>query len=243
MKRSTTTILLKTTLAACLLLGLTACKTTRQVTKVNYNQPSGFLGDYSQLMHGAHDQANLVYFRPGVNWNKYAKIWIQPIELWLSDDPKSPLNKVSPRNQQKLINLFHTSLYNTLSTKYRMVEEGGSDVFVIHAAITDFKKSRPVIGTVSAIYVPLKLISLGKQKLLGTAIGVGSVTIEAEFMDGETNERLAAIVDARSGTMAVRSKFTGTFGDIQKSFRWWAERLDKRISEEKAGLIQNKTEL
>lgn len=226
-----------------MLPGITACKTTRQITKESYNQPSGFLGDYSQMWHGANDQANLVYFRPGVNWNKYAKIWIQPIELWLSDDPKSHMNKVSPRNQQKLIDLFHTTLYNTLSAKYTMVEEGGPDVFVIHAAITDFKKSRPVVGAVSAIYVPLKLISLGKQKLLGTAIGVGSVTIEAEFLDGETNERLAAVLDARSGTMAVRSKFTGTFGDIQKSFQWWAERLGKRIAEEKTGQAEGKTEL
>ena len=171
------------------------------------------------------------------------KIWIKPIELWKSDDPESPMNKVSPENRQKLIDLFHTALYNTLSTNYTMVEQGGPDVLIIHAAITDFTKSLPVIGGISAIYLPLKLISLGKQSLQGTAIGVGSVTIEAEFLDGETNERLVAVVDSRSGTTALRSKFTGTFGDIEKSFQWWAERLKTRLAEEKAGQKEGKTGL
>lgn len=220
MKRSIIPLLLKAGLAACLLLGLTACKTTRQITKEGDIHPSGFLVDYSQMVQGTNGQANLVYFRPEVNWHKYIKIWIKPVELWLSDDQKSPMNKVSPRNQQKLIDLFHTTLYHTLSTNYAMVEQSGPDVLIIHTAITDFKKSRPVVGGVSAIYIPLKLISVGKQKLLGTAIGVGSVTIEAELLDGETNERLAAVFDARSGTIAVRSKLSGTFGDIQKSFQW-----------------------
>lgn len=226
-----------------MLLGLSACKTTRQIAEESYNQPSGFLGDYSQMRQGAKGQAHLVYFKPEVNWTPYTKIWIKPIELWISEYRKSPMNKVSPKNRQKIINLFHTTLYNTLSNNYTMVETDGPDVLIIHAAITEFRKSRPVVGAVSAIYVPLKLISLGKQTLLGTAIGVGSVTIEAEFLDGKTNERLAVIVDARSGTMAIGSKFSGTFGDIEKSFRWWAERLVIRIEEEKAGQKEGKTEL
>ena len=153
------------------------------------------------------------------------------------------MNRISPENRQKLIDLFHTSLFNTLSDNYTLVEKGGPDVLIIHAAITDFMRSKPVIGGISAIYVPLKLISLLKQNLQGTAIGVGSVTIEAELLDGETNERLAAVLDARSGTMAIRSKFTGTFGDIEKSFQWWAERLETRLAGEKAGQTEPGTGL
>jgi hypothetical protein len=235
MNTSTAAKFLTASLAACLLVGLTACKTTRQVSKESYNEPSGFLGDYSAMWKGTNGQANLVYIRPGVDWAKYTEIWIKPIELWKSDDPDSPMNKVSPENQQKLIDLFHTALYDTLSTNHTMVDHGGPDVLIVHAAITDFKKSKPVVGAISAIYLPLKLISLGKQTLAGTAIGVGSVTIEAELLDGETNQRLAAVLDTRSGTTALRSKFTGTFGDIEKSFDWWAKRLDTRLAEEKAG--------
>jgi hypothetical protein len=227
-------------LAAGLLLGLTACSTTRQQTK-GIEEPSGFLGDYSQLHEGTNGQARLVYFAPDVNWAKYTKIWIKPVELWKSDDPESPMGKISPENQQKLIDLLNTALYNTLSTNYTMVNQGGPDVLVIHAAITDAKKSKPVIGAISSIYLPLKLIGLGKQALAGTTIGVGSVTIEAELLDGQTNERLCAVVDSRSGTSAIRSKFSGHWADVERSFDWWAERLSTRLAEEKAG--STKTDL
>jgi len=195
------------------------------------------------MRQGTNGQANLVYFRHKVNWTKYAKIWIKPIELWMSDNPKSPMNKVSPENRQKLIDLFHTALFNTLSNNYTIVEKDGPDVLIIHAAIADFMRSKPVIGGISAIYVPFKLLSLVKHTLQGTAIGVGSVTIEAELLDGETNDRLAAVLDARSGTLAICSKFTTTFGDIEKSFQWWAERLETRLAEEKASQTESKTGL
>src|ERR1017187_87285 len=221
-------------LIAGLLLGLTGCSTTRQQTK-GTSEPSGFLGDYSEMQKGLKDRADLYYMKPGVDWAKYTKIWIKPIELWHSLDPGSPMGKISPENQQTLIDLLHTALNTALSTNYTMVDQGGPDVLVIHAAITDAKKSKPVIGAISAIYLPLKLISLGKQGIAGKAIGVGSVTIEGEILDGQSNERLCAVVDSRSGTSAIRSKFTGTWGDVEKSFDWWAARLDTRLTEEKTG--------
>ena len=221
-------------LAVALLAGVTACKTTRQQTK-GTPEVSGFLGDYSQLQEGTSGQARLVYWAQGVNWAKYTKVWIKPIELWKSDDPDSPMGRISPENQQTLIDLLNTSLNSALSTNYTIVNQGGSDVMVIHAAITDAKKSKPVVGTVSAIYLPLKVISLGKQTLVGTGIGVGSVTIEGELLDGETNQRLAAAVDSRSGSLALRSKVSGYWGDVEKSFDWWAQRLATRLQEEKSG--------
>jgi hypothetical protein len=213
-----------------LLLGLTGCSTTRQQTTWT-PEPSGFLGDYSQMQAGLADRANLYYQAPDVDWSKYTKIWIKPIEIWKSDDPGSPMNRISPENQQRLADLFNTELYNALSTNYTMVDHGGPDVLIIHAAITDAKKSRPVIGLVSSVYVPLKVISFAKQSLLGTGIGVGSVTIEAELLDGQTNQRLIAIVDSRSGSMAIRSKVSGYWGDVDKSFVWWSARADQRLTE------------
>src|SRR5208282_5709160 len=44
-----------------------------------------------------------VYIDPAVNYAKYTKIWIKSIELWRSDDPDSPLGKMSPENQQLLL--------------------------------------------------------------------------------------------------------------------------------------------
>jgi hypothetical protein len=78
--------------------------------------------------------------------------------------------------------------------------------------------------------------------LTGTGIGVGAVTIEAELLDGGTNQRLAAVVDRRSGTKALRSKFDGSWGDVKLSFDWWATRLRTRLTEERES-ISDKTAL
>jgi hypothetical protein len=226
--------ILTAVLVCGLLLGAAGCSTNRQQTK-GTPENSGFLGDYSQMQAGLADRANLYYEAPNVNWAKYTKIWVKPVELWNSGDPDSPMGKLSTDDQQKLIDLFNTALVNALSTNYTMVDQGGPDVLIVHAAITEAKKSKPVAGLVSSVYLPLKVISLGKQALMGSAIGVGSVTIEGELLDGDTNERLVAVVDSRSGTTAIRSKFDGTWGDVSTSFDWWAARLDQRLTEMRSG--------
>ena len=82
MKTTTTQKFLTPVLAAGLLLGVTACKTTRQVREDNQ---SGFLGDYSLLEKGEKGAANYGYIDKNANWAKYTKVWIKPLELWKSD--------------------------------------------------------------------------------------------------------------------------------------------------------------
>src|SRR5271169_4130888 len=95
-----------------LLLGMVACATTRQTTKGI--EPSGFLGDYSQLQKGKKGQAALVYIDPSANWAQYTKVYVEPVQLWKSDDPDSPMGKLSPDAQQKLVDLLNTALVDQL---------------------------------------------------------------------------------------------------------------------------------
>ena len=219
-------------LIAGLLLGLAACKTTRQYS---VDEQSGFLGDYSQLKKGEKGAANYVYFDHSANWAKYTKIWIKPIELWHSDDPDSPLGGLSKESQQMLVDTCYASLYEALTNNFQIVDHGGPDVLIIHAALTEAKKSKPVIDLVSSVYLPLKVISWGKRMITGTDIGVGKVVAEAEFLDGETNQRIAAAMDARAGSKALRTKFNGWWGDVKLAFDWWGERIDKRLVALKKG--------
>src|SRR5271156_1030425 len=86
-------------LAAGLLVGgLTACRTTHQVGE-SEKDFSGFLGDYSQLQKGNGAEANYICIDKSADWAKYTKVYIKPIELWKSNDPDSPLGKLSQENQ------------------------------------------------------------------------------------------------------------------------------------------------
>jgi hypothetical protein len=227
MKTTTKQQVLTASLAMCFLVGLTACKTTRQVHE---DQQSGFLDNhYSLLQKGEKGEANYIYINTNANWGKYTKVWIKPIELWKSDDPDSRLNKMDEETQKELTQMAYNALYEGLTNNFQIVDQGGPDVLIIHAAITDGRPSKPVVNFVSSVYLPLKAISFGKRLITGTDIGVGYIQVEAEFLDGETGQIVCAAMDARAGTKALRTKFNSTWGDARLAFEWWGQRIDKRL--------------
>jgi hypothetical protein len=211
---------------------LTACKTTRQGRSV---ENSGFLTDYSQLHEGEGDESKLIYIATNVAWTKYTKIYIEPVQLWKSEDTNSPLGELSAENQKMLVDTFYTALHDQLQKSYSIVDKPGPDTLVVRTAVTEAKKSGPVRNLVSTI-MPIGLgLSILKAAAFGKGIGVGDVQVEMELLDGETNQRLAAAVDRRVGTKALRTKFDGSWGDVRLGFDYWAERLEERLTELRAG--------
>ena len=55
---------------------------------------------------------------------------------------------------------------------------------------------------------------------------------DANAGQGPTQDlgRIAAAMDARAGTKAVRSKFRNSWNDVKLAFDWWAKRTDKRFT-------------
>jgi hypothetical protein len=226
MKDITLSRFLTPVLAVGLLVGAAGCKTTRQVSE---DKQSGFLGDYSMLSKGERGEANYLYVDKSANWAKYTKIWIKPLELWKSDDPEAPLGKMSRETQEMVMQSFYNAFYEALTNNFQVVDHGGPDVLVVHAAMTDGRPSKPVANFITSVYLPLKVVSFGKRLITGTDIGVGAVYVEAEFLDGQSGQRICAAMDARAGTKALRTKFNSTWGDVKLSFDWWAQRFDKRL--------------
>lgn len=224
-------------LAAGLLLSLTACSTTHQVRGTP--DESGFLKDYSLLKPGTGDEVKLVYFAPDVNWAKFTKVYIEPVELWHSDDPDSKLGKLPKDDQQLLVDYFHTALSNALSKDYTIVDQAGPDTLVLHGAITEAKKSRPVSNLVSSV-VPMGIgLSLVKRVIFGTGLGVGECQVEAEFTDGGTGQIVCEAVDRRAGTKALRTKFDGSFGDIKLCMDYWATRCAFKLEKLRVSSADN----
>jgi len=211
--------------AAGLLLGLTACRTTHEVR--GDMEESGFLKDYSQLHESKGDAAKMIYIDTLANWSKYDKIYIEPIELWKADDPETKLGKLDKEQQQMLVDYFYTALSNSLSKNFEIVNQAGPGVLVIRGAITEAKKCRPVSNLVSTVMPIGMALSLVKRGIFGTGMGVGECQVEAELLDGATGRVVAAGMDRRAGTKALRTKFDGTFGDVKLAMDFWAERLGK----------------
>lgn len=217
-------------LGAASLIALTACSTTHQVRRVS---TSGFLGDYSQLRAGEGDEAKLVYTDPEADFGQYSKIMIEPIQLWKSEDPDSALGSLSKADQQLLVDYLYTSLKDHLSKDYTIVTKADADTLRIRAAITEAKKSKPVLDLVSNL-APYGLgLSYTKRIVFGTHTSVGLVTGEIEMLDGATGKRVAAAVDRRAGTKVLRGKFA-RWGDVKDAFDYWARRIQGRLAELRA---------
>jgi hypothetical protein len=180
-------------------------------------------------------EANYVYINRAADWAKYTKIWLKPIELWHSADQESPLGRMSEETQVMLANTLYAATYGTLRKNYQMVDQAGPDVLVVHAALTDGRRSQKVPNLASQGYLPVKVASYEKRLLAGVDLGVGKVVIEAEFTDGQTGQRVAATVDGRPGAKSVSGGPGGRWKEVTLAYDWWAQLWDKRLSLMKKG--------
>ncbi len=214
-----------------LLLALGAsCATTYQARQA---QPSGFLGDYSQLRQGRGEEPLLVYHDPEAGRRAYDRILIDPIVGYLGAG--SRLNKLSPADRQALLDYFHAALREQLGRDFKLADEAGPGVLRLRIALTDARGTKPVMDTLSTV-VPVGLaISALERVALGKTLTAGSVRIEAEALDSRTNTRLVALVDERVG-----AKVTGRFDkwnkwqDARDAFDYWAGRMRTIVEDYRA---------
>ena len=100
MKTSKKNIFVLITLMGVFLVLITGCSSTFQTRKVT---TSGFLGDYSQLVGGSEDEAQLMYINPQAYFDTYTKILMDPVKFY--SDKNSKLK--SEADHHSTIPLFH----------------------------------------------------------------------------------------------------------------------------------------
>lgn len=209
---------------------LGGCKTT--TSQARKAEPSGFLGDYSQLREGQGDEALLVYVNPQADIRKYSKILLDPVRVYAARD--SALAKLPKPDLQDLVNYLDATLREHLKTDYALVSAPGPGVMRLRVAITEAKGSKVVLDVMSTVMPPSVALSMVKKLATGSHSAVGSAGVECEALDSASNVRLFAAVDARVGR-----KITGKFDKLDKwhavtdAFDYWAARLQTRLSEER----------
>jgi len=207
-------------------LVIAGCATTEQAPNV---QMSGFLGDYTQFHRGKDGQAEYVYRDINVDFSKYQKVMLEPVQLWTAESSASILNSLSKEDQQLLVEYLYVSLSDAFKRDYTIVNEPGPDVMKVRCAITEARATSPVKEILSTV-TPYGLgISYAKHFVLGTHSGVGVVSVEGELLDSVTGKRLAAVVDRRAGTKSLADKYT-RWGDVQDAFSFWARRMQTNLA-------------
>ncbi len=216
-------------LALGIALVLAGCATTAQTRGA---EPAGFLKDYSQFRPGEGEEAQLVYRNPRADFSAYSSIQIDPVTIWRSEGRE--IADVPDEELKELADRLESVLRKELQTDFSLVDRGGPGVLRLRVALTEAKGAPVALGVVSSVVPQVRLISGLKKLGTGTHAFVGRVGIEAELLDGLTNERLAAGVDERAGTRALRGGVS-TWSDVDQAFEYWAKRLHERLRELRTG--------
>ncbi len=205
---------------------LAACTTTQQAAVVQSDIKCGFLGPAcAQLTPGQEGQIALRYVNPAAKWSQYTKIMIQPVTFW--GDANS---KVSPEDQQRLVNFLYTALDQELAKQFQVVDQDGPDVMKLQVAVTDLAAATPGLRTITMVIPQARLLSTLKKGATGSYPFVGGAQAEVKLTDSMTGEILVAGVDRRIGGGNISTAAQWEWGDAENVMKEWAKLAVERLS-------------
>ncbi|ADW17401.1 hypothetical protein Despr_1236 [Desulfobulbus propionicus DSM 2032] len=217
--KTTRTLMIGALLLVCGML--VGCASTPKET------PSGFLQNYPQFQPGPSDGVDQLYTKPGMDLSKYRRIMVDEAQFYLK---KSAAEQgIQASELKELSDTFHRAIFEALGNAYPLVTEPGADVLRIRLAVTNIETSNPAMSGITTVLPVGLAISVAKKATTGSYTGVGGASMEVEFLDSMTNERLAAAIDTFDG-----SKMSGfsKLGATKEAFAFWAKRL--RVTLDKA---------
>src|SRR5262249_50290608 len=125
----------------------------QQIESGQTSAANGFFGDkISLLKPGKEGEAAMLYIDPSVDWKKYDKIMLEPVEFWDSDN-----SSVSPADQHMLTAYFYNKLKETLQKNFTLVDQGGPGVLVIQVALVNASSATPGLRSVSVAIPQLRI--------------------------------------------------------------------------------------
>jgi hypothetical protein len=181
---------------------------------------SGFLESYPVFEEGPKDGVDSVYLKKDVDFTSYNKIMMDHVVFYFSEDAE--YKGIHADEMKELADTFHKAFADALANAYPLVDKPAPGVLRIRTAITDLVPSKPGLSGVTTV-IPIGLaIDLVKSGAGGGHTGVGQASLEVEFLDSMTNERIAAAMDTKPG-----GKLEGLtkWGAAKGAFEFWAKRL------------------
>jgi hypothetical protein len=190
---------------------------------------SGFLGNYPIFKPGPKDGADLVYFKENVDFRAYNKVMLDQVTFYFKKDSK--YKGVNPQELKEFSDAFHLAIFEALKGAYPLVSKPGPDVLRIRVAITDLVPSKPALNAFTAVSPTSLAVSFGSKAVTGKHSFVGAASMEAEFLDSQTNERIAAVIDTKSAEKYKVIKGMKKWGHAKDAFEYWAKRLRQWLDE------------
>jgi len=220
----------------CGVLGLDGC-----ATKTASLEFSGFLGNYTGLRPSPDESGAWSYRKPDANFKRYTNIILDPLVIWPSQH--SAYGGVDALTAWKLALAFQDRMSQALAGGYRIVKEPGPGVLRLRAALTDVMLEHPKLASPGPL-LPLAndILIQASEKISGMNALEGEAAIEAELLDAESQERLAAYVEKRVSSKVLLTQDKDSLGPVLEIFDYWSRKLRQRLDEER-GLREYQKEI
>jgi hypothetical protein len=194
---------------------------------------SGFLGNYTGLRPSPDESGAWSYRKPEANFKRYTKIILDPLVIWPS--PNSAYGGIDALTAWKLALAFQERMSQALAGGYVIVKEPGPGVLRLRAALTEVILERPTLASPGPL-LPLAndILLQASEKISGMNALEGEAAIEAELLDAESQERLAAFVEKRMSSKILLTRDKDSLGPVLEIFDYWANKLRQRLDKERS---------
>jgi hypothetical protein len=188
-------------LTAVMVLLVTGCSTTQQVTVKDEPGICAFLGEAChELQPGAQGEAGLRWVNPKSDPTQYNKVMVNVAGFFGTD-----ASKVPPADQERLMALFQQSLTEALATKYQVVDQPAPGTVRIQVAILDAEAATPGLRSVSMVIPQARLLGTGYYAISGKYPFVGGGQAVFKATDAVTGQVFGVAVDRRVGGGSIES--------------------------------------
>lgn len=145
----------------------------------NWPEFSGFLGDYQGMYRSSEIEGIFIIKHKAKNVDTYKKFLVDPVTIQLTPDAEA--YDMERKDLERIARSFRSDIKRALQKNYTVVESPGAGVLRVRVAITDILKDK------------------GDDSSVGI--------IEADFIDTQTKERVAAVLTSAKGM--VLSEWAG----------------------------------
>jgi len=170
----------------------------------------------------------LRWIRPGLGGAKYKSVLLDQPEIFIAAD--SPYKGISPNQIKSLGDTFYEILATELEEGYPLVNQPGPGVVRVRFALTDVFMKRKSLKPWQV--TPAGLGVYGLKSALGANISLVEATVEAEFLDSRTNERLAVAVfrqGAKKDKAIGQKQEKTSWKEVEKAMEQFATAIRERL--------------
>jgi hypothetical protein len=209
-----------------LLVSISLSPFTSAQSEEDQVQFSGFLGDYSALQPDPQGRWLLLYLKSEDVLKDYTKFIIDPVFVYFQENEEG--NGFDPEEISQLTDYFRRAVAEELakSDTYRVVFDPGPGVARFRIAITNVNPGgRKGNMAVKAVGTGVGMATVPLVGMFTPRVSLGDASVEAELLDSLTEERIAAMVDTRTGGRRFFSFISGLkkWSDVHAAFRTWAK--------------------